>query len=177
MRQLVIRYGNQMPEGYREQNQETRRDRKKGDKPEEGIRHSYRLLLSWLIETPDLFGPVRERISPEDFLDERYGKVASMLYEQLERGERELVATKIISCFQDAESQKMVAQMFQTDYQTEMNREEREKALNELILRIKEYSIDKRMRNLTDMSELEALIQEKKKWQRPEKLHISLKDG
>ena len=100
-----------------------------------------------------------------------------MLYEQLERGERELVAAKIISCFQDAESQKMVAQMFQTNYQTEMNREEREKALNELIVRIKEYSIDKRMRNLTDMSELEALIQEKKKWQTPEKLHISLKDG
>ncbi len=178
LRQLVIRYGNQMPEGYQEQVRENRREKaKKEDKSEEGIRYSYRLLLSWLIETPDLFGPVRERIAPEDFLDERFGKVAAMLYEQLERGERELVATKIISCFEDAESQKMVAQMFQTNYQTEMNREEREKALNELIVRIKEYSIDKRMRNLTDMSELEALIQEKKKWQTPEKLHISLKDG
>lgn len=177
LRQLVIHYGNQMPEGYQEQDRETRRERRKGDKPEEGIQYSYRLLLSWLIETPDLFGPIRERISPEDFLDERFGKVAAMLYEQLERGERELVAAKIISCFQDAESQKMVAQMFQTNYQTEMNREEREKALNELIVRIKEYSIDKRMRNLTDMSELETLIQEKKKWQTPEKLHISLKDG
>lgn len=177
LRQLVIHYGNQMPEGFQEQDRETRRERRKGDKPQEGIQYSYRLLLSWLIETPDLFGPIRERISPEDFLDERFGKVASMLYEQLERGERELVAAKIISCFQDAESQKMVAQMFQTNYQTEMNREEREKALNELIVRIKEYSIDKRMRNLTDMSELEALIQEKKKWQTPEKLHISLKDG
>ncbi len=178
LRQLVIRYGNQMPEGYQEQVRENRREKaKKEDKSEEGIQYSYRLLLSWLIETPDLFGPVRERIAPEDFLDERFGKVAAMLYEQLERGERELVATKIISCFEDAESQKMVAQMFQTNYQTEMNREEREKALNELIVRIKEYSIDKRMRNLTDMSELEALIQEKKKWQTPEKLHISLKDG
>ncbi len=177
LRQLVIRYGNQMPEGYQEQDREARRERKKEDKSEEGIQYSYRLLLSWLIEMPELFGPVRERIAPEDFLDERFHKVAAMLYEQLERGERELASAKIISCFQDVESQKMVAQMFQTDFKTEMNREEREKALNELILHIKEYSIDSRMRNLTDVSELEALIQEKKKWQTPEKLHISLKDG
>ena len=115
-------------------------------------------------------------MTPEDFVAERFGQVARMVYEHLERGE-ELVEAKIVSRFHDVESQKMVAQMFQTDYQTEMNREEREKALNELIVRIKEYSIDYRMRSLTDMSELQTLIQEKKKWQTPQKLHISLKDG
>lgn len=176
LRELVIRYGNQLPDGYREEYREDRRERKKQDKPvEEGINYSYRLLLSWLIERPELFEPVSERITVEDFLDERFGQVASMLYEQLEQGE--LLPAKIISCFQDVESQKMVAQMFQTEYQTEMSSEEREKALNELIVRIKEYSIDNRMKNLTDVSQLQALIEEKKKWQTPQKLHISLKDG
>lgn len=175
LRELVIRYGNQLPEGYQEKVQEVRRERKKEDKSGEGINYSYRLLLSWLIERPELYEPVKEFITPEDFLDDNFGKVARMLYEQLEQGD--LNPAKIISHFQDVDSQKMVAQMFQTDYQTEMNREEREKALNELIVRIKEYSIDNRMRSLTDMSELQRLIQEKKKWQTPEKLHISLKDG
>ena len=98
-----------------------------------------------------------------------------MLYDQLEK--KELVPAKIISCFQDADSQKLVAQMFQTEFQEKMGREEKEKALNELIFKIKEYSIDYRMRNLTDMNELQTLILEKKRWQTPEKLHISLKDG
>lgn len=71
----------------------------------------------------------------------------------------------------------MAAQMFQTDFQTKMSPEEKEKALNELVFRIKEYSIDHRIRNLTDMGELQSLILEKKRWQAPEKLHISLKDG
>ena len=71
----------------------------------------------------------------------------------------------------------MAAQMFQTDFQTKMSAEEKEKALNELVFRIKEYSIDHRIRNLTDMGELQSLILEKKQWQTPEKLHISLKDG
>jgi len=189
LRQLVIRYGNQVPEGYQEESREPRRERKREDKSGEGINYSYQLLLSWLIETPDLFPSVRELVTPEDFLDERFGKVAAMLYEQLdqfgelermgrlEQSQRDQVAAKITGCFQDLESQNMVAQMFQTHYQTEMNREKREKALNELIVRIKEYSIDSRLRSLKDASEFETLIQEKKKWQNPEKLHISLKDG
>ena len=71
----------------------------------------------------------------------------------------------------------MAAQMFQTDFQAKMGPEEREKALNELVFRIKEHSIEHRIRNLTDMGELQSLILEKKRWQTPEKLHISLKDG
>lgn len=175
LRNLVIRYGNQMPEGYEETESRIKHPVRKEEKQEEGICYSYRLLLSWLIEKPELYQPVKEKIFPEDFLDETYGKVASMLYEQLEQGE--LMPARIINHFQDVEGQKLVAQMFQTSYQTEMNREEREKALNELIVRIKEYSIDYRMRNLADMSELQNLIQEKKRWQTPEKLHISIKDG
>lgn len=176
LRELVIRYGNQMPEGYQERREAPAQGTKREEKAEGGINYSYRLLLSWLIGHPELFEQVRERITPGDFLDERFEQVARMVYAHLERGE-ELVEAKIVSHFHDVDSQKMVAQMFQTDYQTEMNREEREKALNELIVRIKEYSIDSRMRSTTDMSELQALIQEKKKWQTPQKLHISLKDG
>ena len=97
------------------------------------------------------------------------------MYEQLENGE--VVPARIINYFQDAEGQKLAAEMFQTGFQAEMNREEQEKALNELVLHIKEYSIDQKVRNLTDMRQLQELIQQKKALQSPGKLHISLKDG
>ena len=45
-----------------------------------------------------------------------------------------------------------------------------EKALNEIVYKIKKYSIDKKLKNMTDMIE-------KNKLQNREKMHISLKDG
>ena len=164
-----------MPEGYSGEAAATRELKKSKKKEDTGIAYSYRLLLSWLIEDPSLFAPVSDRVSPEDFYEENFHTVAVLLYEQLAAGE--LVPARIINHFQDVESQKLVAQMFQTDFQTEMSLEEKEKALNELVVRIKEYSIDYRIRNLSAMEELQSLILEKKRWQTPEKLHISLKDG
>ncbi len=174
LRELVIRYSSRIPEGYQE-NAAQPQKKKSQKKDDQGIGYSYRLLLSWLIEDPSLFEAVKKRITTEDFYEENYHTVATMLYEQLEQGE--VLPAKIINYFQDVESQKMVAQMFQTDFQTNMSLDEKEKALNELIVRIKEYSIDHRMRNLTDMGQLQKLILEKKQWQSPDKLHISLKDG
>lgn len=174
LRELVIRYSSRIPEGYQE-NAAQPQKKKSQKKDDQGIGYSYRLLLSWLIEDPSLFEAVKKRITTEDFYEENYHTVATMLYEQLEQGE--VLPAKIINYFQDVESQKMVAQMFQTDFQTSMSLDEKEKALNELIVRIKEYSIDHRMRNLTDMGQLQKLILEKKQWQSPDKLHISLKDG
>lgn len=174
LRELVIRYSSRIPEGYQE-NVAQPQKKKSQKKDDQGIGYSYRLLLSWLIEDPSLFETVKKRITTEDFYEENYHTVATMLYEQLEQGE--VLPAKIINYFQDVESQKMVAQMFQTDFQTNMSLDEKEKALNELIVRIKEYSIDHRMRNLTDMGQLQKLILEKKQWQSPDKLHISLKDG
>ena len=174
LRELVIRYSSRMPEGYEEER--FGRKLKSSRKTDEaGIEYSYRLLLSWLIEDTSLYGSVSRFITPEDFCEENYRTVASMLYEQLAQGE--VLPAKIINYFQDAEQQKMAAQMFQTNFQADMGTEEKEKALNELIIRIKEYSIDHQMRNLTDMGQLQKLILEKKQWQTPDKLHISLKDG
>ena len=131
--------------------------------------------MTWLINEPDLYDRIKELVTPDDFFEEDFLVVARLLYQQLE--EKALVPAKIINHFQDVESQNVVANMFQTEFKTDMTKEEKEKALNELIVRIKEYSIDHRIKNLSDMSELQKLIQEKKKWQNAERLHISLKDG
>ncbi len=94
---------------------------------------------------------------------------------QLEEGRLE--PARIINHFSEADVQNTVADMFQTGFAARLGDEELEKALNELVIRIKEYSIDKRTRELTDLNELKSLIQEKKALQTPAKLHIYLKDG
>ena len=53
----------------------------------------------------------------------------------------------------------------------------KERALNELVFKIKEYSIDKKLKNLTDITKLQSLMIEKNKIQNRDKMHISLKDG
>ena len=141
----------------------------------QGIGYSYKLLLSLIIERPGIFNQVKEIVREEDYFGEPYRQVAQMLYRQLASGE--VVPARIINNFSEADVQNTVADMFQTGFAARLGDEELEKALNELVIRIKEYSIDKRTRELTDLNELKSLIQEKKALQTPAKLHIYLKDG
>ena len=141
----------------------------------QGISYSYKLLLSLIIERPGLYKQVKDIVQVKDYFGEPYRQVAQMLYRQLD--EEKLMPARIINCFNEADIQNTVADMFQTGFATGLSEEELEKALNELVVRIKEYSIDKRTRELTDMNELKSLIQEKKALQTPAKLHIYLKDG
>ena len=174
---LVIRYSNLEPEGYREVMEERRQDSRRHarNKEPEGIEYTYQLFLSWLVEKPELYPQVKGMITPDDYLEEPYRQVAVLLYEQLENGQSE--PAKIINCFEDVEEHTKVANMFQTGFDTALDYREKEKAINELLLRIKERSIEYRMNHLTDITQLQDLMAQKKELQSHEKLHISLKDG
>lgn len=173
LRSLIIRYSNQMPDGYQEVMEQRKRENKQGNRSQEdGIGYTYRLFLSWLIEKPELYNRIRDIIQPADFVDEMYRQAAELLYQQLEKGE--LQPARIINHFQEIEEQKQVADMFQTTFAAEMTKPEQEKAINELVVHIKEYSTRQRTRTLTDLGELQELLQQKKMLQNPEKLHISL---
>lgn len=173
LKKLVVRYGNQMPAGYQEVMEEREEARKKNRQKEnnEGIGYSYRLLLSWLIEEPELYKQIRTWIAPEDFWEEHYRTVASMLYQQLEQGEIE--PARIINHFQEVEEQNMVASMFQTSFHQEMNAPEKQKAVTDLVVKIKEYSLEKQSAQITDISQLQSLVSQKKALQKEVKLHIS----
>ena len=176
LKSLVIRYGTSMTV-----NQGTGAapandiNRAASNAKNQGIGYSYKLLLSLIIERPGIFNQVKEIVREEDYFGEPYRQVAQMLYRQLASGE--VVPARIINNFSEADVQNTVADMFQTEFAARLGDEELEKALNELVIRIKEYSIDKRTRELTDINELKSLIQEKKALQTPAKLHIYLKDG
>lgn len=176
LRGLVIKSANkissQSKKTFRQDESYQKQISKSKDK---GIEQSYKLLLSWLIDSPELFEKVKKIVNCDDFEEEPYRKVALLLYEQFEKGD--VIPAKIVNHFEEADEQKQVADIFQTTFKIDMNVDEKEMALNELIIKIKEYSIDKKLKNLTDITKLQSLMIEKNKVQNREKMHISLKDG
>lgn len=176
LKSLVIRYGNIMPT-VSERNDKVIVKNISGIKTEsKGIEYSYKLLLSIIIEKPYIYNQIKNIIKVNDYCIEPYRQVAQLLYGCLESKET-IMPAQIINHFTEADMQNTVADMFQTSFNADMNSSELEKALNDLVVRIKEYSIDKRTRELADIDELKGLIQEKKALQTPAKLHIYLKDG
>ena len=170
MRKMVMNCLMQGVPSRREPRPVKRQEQKEKDS---GILTSQRLILTWLTEYPGLFATVKSCVKPEDFSDQLYRKVASMLYEQLEHGEHN--PAKITNYFTEPEQQRIVAQLFNTEVPVE-NRAEREKAIKETIYKVVEHGITQRSSELdpTDMAGLQQLIDAKRRLQELKKLHISL---
>lgn len=144
-------------------------------KKEDGMKQSQKLLLTWLIEDPRLFGTVSSLIVPEDFTEELYHKVAQTVYEQY-KTEGKANPAKIISMFEDEEEQKEIAGLFNARIHEVETQNDMEKALKETIIRVKQNSIDYKSAH-TDPTDLNALMQnieDRKTLQQLEKLHISI---
>ncbi len=144
-------------------------------KKEDGMKQSQKLLITWLIEDHRLFGIVSGLVSPEDFTEELYHKVAKAVYEQYQT-EGKANPAKIISMFEDEEEQKAVAGLFNARIHEVETQNDMEKALKETIIRIKQNSIDYKSAHAdpTDLNALMQNIEDRKALQQLEKLHISI---
>ena len=144
-------------------------------KKEDGMKQSQKLLLTWLIEDTRLFGKVSSYISPDDFTEELYHKVATQLFDQF-KTEGAVNPAKIISSFMDEAEQKEVAGLFNARIHEVETQNEMEKALKETIIRVKQNSINYREAhaNPTDINAMMQFIKERKELQALEKLHISI---
>ena len=169
LRKLVNKYGSQIVVGINRE-EYNRNNREKRKKQEDGFVQAQKMLLTWLIEDISLFSKIRNIITPNDFKEELYHQVADMLFQQYET-EHNVVPAKIINYFESKEEQNEVASLFSTSLQEGMNQLEREKALNEIVRRIKKYSLDYESKHATDIAQLQKIIKEQGELQ---KLHISL---
>lgn len=151
---------------------EIRREKKAVER-EEVIKKSQKLLLTWLIERPGLYGQIKGYISPEDFTEGLYYDAARLLFEQFETGN--IVPAKIINHFTDTEKQKEAASLFNTSLRVE-TKAEMEKALRETLYRVRSHGIAQRRQKLapTDMAGLQRSIAEERKLAEIKRLHISL---
>ena len=97
-----------------------------------------------------------------------------ILYHQYEEGE--LNPAKILNHFTKEEEHREAASLFHTKIQKLTTKEEREKALQETIVKVKTHSIDYRTMHLepTDIIGLQKLMEEKRKLDDLKKLHISI---
>nr|MBP3599383.1 DNA primase [Eubacterium sp.] len=159
-RQLVQRHAATMVGIDYERVKQEREKKVKGGK-EDGLGKLQGVLLTWLSEDIALFSIVKNYILPEDFLDNPYREVAEMLYAQAEEGS--IAPAKIISCFDSKEEQSVVAGLFNKQVKEVTEHAEREKALNEVVKTIKTASLEKQSREVTDLTQLQMLIAEKKK--------------
>ena len=144
-------------------------------KKEDGMKQSQKLLLTWLIEDTRLFKTVSSLITPDDFTEEMYHKVAEVLFGQYKENGTVNPAA-IISMFEDEEEQKEVAGLFNARIHEVETQSDMEKALKETIIRVKQNANDYRSAH-TDPNDLNAMMQmvaDRKALDELRKLHISI---
>lgn len=172
LRKLVIKYATKdemMPQIQRPKSGiQSKRD------PNEGIRKAERLLITWLTEEESVYHIIKSHITSEDFAEGLYRQVAQILFRQLEEGK--LNPAQIISCFTNEEEQREVAALFNTKLSEIASKQEREKALRDIIIKVKQNSLERRNEAALpeDMDALKQVIADKRALEELAKLHISL---
>ena len=141
----------------------------KKQKKEDASMQAQRILLASVLDRTDWFNKVAKVISPEDFIDDFYRKVASLFWEQMENGEAN--PAKIMNYFTDEAEHKMVAELFVSPIRANLDFAEQEKAINDAVLKIKKESLDKKAAEASDIAQLQQIIKEQSMLQ---KIHVSL---
>ena len=143
------------------------------NKPEENIKKSQRLLITWVTDEPSLYEKIKKYISVEDFTEELYRKVAERLFRELEQGNYNPAG--IISMFEDEEEQREAASLFHTNLPELGTGKERAKAFHDIVLAVKKHSYEYYTAQLgTDVNALNKVIDGKKALEELARTHISL---
>lgn len=172
LRKLVLHLGTR--EGIVREQKPLKSGVNEKKKKEDGMKQSQKLMLTWLIEEPRLFAVIEPYIGPEDFTEALYAQAAKLVFEQHQEGE--LNPAKIISMFAEEEQQREIASLFNARLKEITTPTEKEKALKETIIRVKQNSIDYRSKHLkpSDMIELQKLVADKKNMQQLQRLEICI---
>ncbi len=181
LRRMVNRYGLKMglagetpgSHRYGETAQRGAPERAGTRKKEDGMKQSQKLLLTWLIEYPVLFTKIGKYISPEDFTEEIYHKVAELLFAQYKESGA-VNPAQIVSMFADEEEQREIAGLFNARIHKVETKDDMDKALKETIVRVKKNSIDHRTLAPDDLQGLMKIVEDKKMLEALEKTHISI---
>ncbi len=160
----VNRYGKYQMERKQYQEavqEETPQDTRRRERLEERKQQPQRLLLTWLVNYPaQLFPQLREKITPEDFVDEPYHRLAEQLFEQYETTGAVNPAL-LINQYEDMEEQMRVASVLQTTLQIEPSPEDNSLIITEIVQKVKEESIKNQLAHLQDYSKLQDLISQR----------------
>ncbi len=172
LRTLVNSYGLTMEfEKANEQyKREPRTRESREQKKEQQMNQPQKLLITWLVDHPEIYPVIRPYIGPDDFLHPLYHGVALMLFDQLESGDG-LHLADITGQFTEVEEQSEVASLFHAHLQYDVDPENQDKTLTEVVRKVKMASIEDRMAHISDVTQWQELLKDRKRVQSM-KLHI-----
>ena len=152
-------------------NTAARENRSTAQKPkDDGMKMSQRLLLTWLVEQNDIYPKIKDYVTPQDFEEGVYKKVAVEVFDSLSQ-DKTVDTARIVDMFMEEEERKTVAAIFNTTVGELTDNTDLSKALKETLLRIKKNSLELAQKNGAD---LKSLVDGKKQLQRLERLDISI---
>ncbi len=145
----------------------------KKNTPGENGKRVQRMLLTWLTDEPDVYKIITKYVSPADFTEDLYRKVAEKLFADLEAGS--MNPALLISMFEDEEEQREVASLFNTKIEAIETKQEKERAFHDILYAVKKNSYDYYADRLgSDMNAINQAIAGKKALEELNKTHISL---
>lgn len=140
--------------------------------PDGGIVKLQGMLLNWISEKPKIFETVSQYISPDDFTDEIYKKVAVMLFAQLEEGKAE--PAKIITMFDEEEEQEKVARLFHESVDYLETDSQKEAAIKDLMIKVKDNALNALTEGEAGADALSLMIRQKEIVERIANLRIDM---
>ena len=140
---------------------------------EEHSKKSQKLLLTWICEEPQILNKIEPYISAEDFVDPMYKKVAEKVLQDIRNNS--LNMAKIISMFESQEEQKEVTSLFNTHLMELQTKEEKEKALHDILVSVKKNSYDYFNEQMgVDLSAINKVVEAKQALEKLQKENIKL---
>lgn len=130
------------------------------------INPAEKLLIKFMLEEKELIEKIMQQLSPADFADARTAKIVSVMQDLVAQG-KNITPSVLMNYFSEDDASQLVCE---TMFMPALNEQEREKAVNDCIARIKVQRIKSRRehlhlqiksaQSLGDEGKLNSLIQE-----------------
>ncbi len=128
-------------------------------KKDDAVLKAERILLAYMAQKPQIFEQVKDILSPIDFSDEFYRDVAEALWNQISN-RKEADPARIMDGFSSEEEHTKIAKLFVPPFSKDLNEADKEKAINDAVLRIKRQSLEKKLEETSDMEMAQKILQE-----------------
>jgi len=133
-------------EAYKDAGEKIKRNNKINT-ADEGLLKTNRFLLSIIADKPELYLRIKDIVSSKDFVTSLYKDVADRIFKQIEAGKKPNIA-EIISRYESAEDQALVAAIFEEKFETEVDEKERDKAFKEIVIKVRRAGLAEEMKSV-----------------------------
>lgn len=144
MKRLVTTAGvaNMRQKEYEESAPGAQREQVSHREKKDPYEKAQKTLLTMMVDDQSLFGKLKGIISLEDFTSGLVPQVAEYVFQRADAGEK-VVAADIINHFEDVDVQTEASSMFNSEFSFEMDPEQRQRAINDLIIKVKIGNVEK----------------------------------